>query len=392
MGHVPTRVTESNLAVATERLHYIDWLRVLAMLSIFLFHCDRFFNFEDWHVKNNATSLASSIHISFFTHWMMPLFFVLSGAAIYYALRSRTARGFVRERTLRILIPLITVGYFVTSPPQIYFDRLCHSQFSGTFFQFYPRYFEGLHMLGGNFAWHGVHLWYLLYLFIFSLILLPLFVPGKKSGRSVISRLAALFEKPWAFLLLFLPLAAVDIFIDMAGLGGARATGGWCFLSYILFLIYGHLIYSNLRILEIVNNYRTVALVVAVVLSVYGLVMEFVVRLPDSTGMAFYMSVMFVRALRSLCWIVAILGFGSRFLNFNNRFLRYANEAVLPFYILHQMIILTIGFFVVRWTLGIAPKYIITVILSFTAIMAVYEPLIRRFNLLRFLFGMRLKK
>jgi len=85
-------------------------------------------------------------------------------------------------------------------------------------------------------------------------------------------------------------------------------------------------------------------------------------------------------------------GLLARYLNFNNRFLGYANEAVLPFYILHQTVILIIGFFVLQWSMGIAPKYLIITTSSFMAIMAIYELLVRRINILRFLFGMRLKK
>ena len=128
------------------------------------------------------------------------------------------------------------------------------------------------------------------------------------------------------------------------------------------------------------------------VLAIYGLVMQFVVKIPVSFGTPYYMSVVLVRALRAWCWLIAILGFGSRFLNFNNRFLGYANEAVLPFYILHQPIILAIGFFVVQWTMGIPLKYLIISTSSFAAIMAIYDLLVRRFNVLRFLFGMRLKE
>ncbi len=362
------------------------------MLAIFSFHNNRFFDFDDWHVNNDVTGLGSSIHIAFFNHWMMPLFFILSGAAVVYSLRSRTAGRFVKERTLRIFVPLLIIGYFVLSPLQIYLDRLTHGQLSGTFIQFYPHYFDGFDIFGGNFAWHGVHLWYLLYLFIFSLIALPLFLPRKETGKSLISRLAILFEKPWALLLLFLPLTAIDIFVDAAGLGFSRATGGWSFLSYLLFFIYGYLIFSNTRLQETVRKYSTIALIVAVVLSIYSLGMQFVVKLPPEFGTPYYISAMLVRGLRAWCWIIAILGFGSRFLNFNHRFLGYATEAVLPFYILHQPVILMIGFFVVQWSLGIAPKYFMISTTSFVAIMVIYELLIRRINVLRFLFGMRLKQ
>ena len=39
-----------------ERCYYVDWLRVLAMLLIFLFHCARFFDHGGWHVKNATKS------------------------------------------------------------------------------------------------------------------------------------------------------------------------------------------------------------------------------------------------------------------------------------------------------------------------------------------------
>lgn len=382
----------TNIMAKPRRLHYIDWLRVLAMISIFLFHCDRFFNFGDFHVKNDVTSLLSSLHIAFFDQWMMPLFFIISGAAAYHALRFRTAGRFVTERILRIFLPFAILGLFVTSPPQIYLDRLTHSQFTGTFFEFFPHYFDGFVEFGGNFAWHGMHLWYLLYLFLFSLIALPLFLPRKKTGKSLISGLATSFENPMALLLLFLPLAAIDILIDALGMGFSRGTGGWSFLSYLPLFIYGYLIFSNTRIQETISKYSTITLIIAVVLSIYGLGMRFGVKSSLTFGTPFYILTMCVRGLRAWCWIIAILGFGKRCLNFNNPFLGYANEAVLPFYILHQLIILIIGFFIVRWNLGILWKYLIIVISSFAAIMVIYQLLIKRINILRFLFGMRLRK
>jgi hypothetical protein len=87
-----------------------------------------------------------------------------------------------------------------------------------------------------------------------------------------------------------------------------------------------------------------------------------------------------------------MLSLGAKYLNFKNRVLAYANEAVLPFYIFHQTIILCVGWFVIRWNIGILPKYLIIAMMSFTLIMALYELLVRRFNVVRFFFGMRPKK
>ena len=88
-------------------------------------------------------------------------------------------------------------------------------------------------------------------------------------------------------------------------------------------------------------------------------------------------------------WIVFVLSLGAKHLNFNNRVLTYANEAVLPFYIFHQTIILCVGWFVIRWDLGVGPKYWIIVLISFAGIMLLYELFVRRFNAMRILFGMR---
>jgi glucan biosynthesis protein C len=82
----------------------------------------------------------------------------------------------------------------------------------------------------------------------------------------------------------------------------------------------------------------------------------------------------------------------ARYLNFNNKLLAYGNEALLPFYILHQTVILAVGWFIIPLDLSILLKLLIISTTSFVIIMALYELLIKRFNVLRFLFGMRLKK
>ena len=92
-------------------------------------------------------------------------------------------------------------------------------------------------------------------------------------------------------------------------------------------------------------------------------------------------------------WIVFVLSLGAKYLkNVNNKGLAYSSEAVLPFYILHHTIILCVGWFVIRWNIGILPKYLVIAAVSFALIMVLYELLVRRFNVVRFFFGMRPKK
>jgi hypothetical protein len=90
--------------------------------------------------------------------------------------------------------------------------------------------------------------------------------------------------------------------------------------------------------------------------------------------------------------VVFVLSIGVRHLNTNNKFLVYGNEAVLPFYLFHQTIILCVGWYVIRWDMGILIKLLIIAVVSFALIMIPYELFVRRFNIVRFFFGMRPKK
>ncbi|MFC1913676.1 acyltransferase [Chloroflexota bacterium] len=383
--------TESKINTKLARLYYIDWLRVLAMLSIFLMHNARFWDFGSWHVKSVEKSLGADIFVGFF-HWLMPIFFILAGASICYALKFRTAGGFAKERTFRLLIPIIILGFFIIAPPQVYLERLTQSGFSGTFFQFYyPHYFDGVYGLGGNFALVPMHMWFLWLLFTYSLILLPLFLYNKETGKSLGSKLATLFENPWTLIVPALLIAVFQVLLNSLG-ELISWGGGWNHLSYLVFFFSGYLMFSNVKIQENIKRYAVIALVTALILQVVDYLLQFAIKPDIPDGTATSMVIWTLVTLRAWLFIIAIIGFGRKYLNFNNRFLGYANEAVLPFYILHQTVIIIVGFFVLQWSIGIFPKYLIITTFSFIIIMAIYELLVRRINIFRFLFGMRWKK
>lgn len=305
---------------------------------------------------------------------------------MHYSLKSRTMAVFVKARVRRLLIPLLGIGWFIIAPPIVYLQRLSYGEFDGTFLQFYPYYFDGLYGLGGNFAWMGMHLWYLMDLFFFSLIILPFAIPRGKTGTSILSRAATLFERPWMLLLLFLPVNVSSWLSSALGLDISRAMGGWDILSYPLFFVYGFLIFSNSRILQTINKYTVFTFIMAVALMLIHFALIYVIQ------PAQYDINQGLRPLLAWCCVLAILGLGNRFLNSNSRFLQYANEATMPFYVLHLTIIITIGFFIVQWNLSILLKYLIISTSSFAAIMVIYECIIRRTNALRVVFGMNPKK
>lgn len=371
-----------------ERRYDIDWLRSLAMLAVFLFHCARFFDYDDWHVKNDQLTLGMSIFIGILVQWIMPIFFVLSAESTYFSLGFRKAGRYVKERFKRLFIPLV-FGIFAHVPFQVYFERVSHSQFSGSFSEFYPHYFEGFYGFGGNFAWMGLHLWFLLVLLIFSILVVPLFLYlRKETVYNAVSRAAVFFKKPGAIYLFALPLALVELVIRPEGIG-RRDMGGWNIFIYLIFFIYGYLLASDTQFKAAIERHRIASLVMAAITTII-MIFWWVSGNYPSPGYSFgYILAATLRAFNSWFWLTTILGFGSKFLNFKRGVLKYTNKAVLPFYALHQTIILTIGFYVVRWEASVAAKYIIISVSSLAAIMIIYDLVIRRISLFRFLFGMK---
>ena len=145
----------------------------------------------------------------------------------------------------------------------------------------------------------------------------------------------------------------------------------------------------SVEILDPITDPRWLSLVMALVSVGAFLFLSFHYEML-AFGTLRYTVVFGLRGMGSWCSVVAILGFGRKHLDFSTPFVKYANEAVLPFYILHQTVLLCVGYFVVQWAIPDLLKWAIILLASFAIIMGLYEFLVRRFNILRFLFGMKL--
>jgi surface polysaccharide O-acyltransferase-like enzyme len=76
-------------------------------------------------------------------------------------------------------------------------------------------------------------------------------------------------------------------------------------------------------------------------------------------------------------------------LNFSNKLLQYMNEAILPFYVLHEPVIIIIAFFMLAWDIPTGIKFVFVTASSLLVTLAIYELLIRRIKPIRWLFGMK---
>lgn len=373
--------------IPTGRRFDLDWLKVAAILAVFLFHTSRFFDPMDWHVKNPTTYTPLALSAAFFTLWGMPLIFVISGASLYFALKHSMSQ-FIDDKVRRLLVPLV-VGVFTFSAVQVYLERITHYQFAGSFFEFFPHYFEGWYPFGGNFAWMGMHLWYLEILFLYSLLLMPLLYWLKNgSGQNTLKALGDLLAQPLMIFSVGVVIALLLTVLDPNTVWGARTFGAWSFVPYILFLFAGFVVMSHEGVQNRIMQYRWLSLGSGGVVTT-GLV-AFWQQFGEPVYGAWIYTVFFMLfGFASWCWIQTVLGFGFKYLNAPRPILAYVGEAVLPFYILHQTVLLVVGYFVVQWQIPDLLKWGIIGTVAFATIALVYEFGIRRVNVLRFLFGMK---
>lgn len=368
--------------VATQRVTYVDWLRIIAVLLLIPFHSARIFDTVDsFYVKNEPLSMAATAFVGFVTSWHMPLLFLLAGAASWFALGRRSPAQYIHERGMRLVIPLL-FGVLVVVPPQMYFAQLFHGNYAGSYLDFYPGFFQ---MVSGSdypgIGFSFAHLWFILFLFPMSIIALPIFVLlRRKLGMRLTAGIAASLAKPGAILLLALPLPFTTLLEDPMGHN---------FGLYIILFVYGYLLMSNARFQESLYRSRWVAMVLAIVVTLGYFALVLIWNAPGEDVSLTTVLFQFSFHFAAWFWIVAILGFGQKYLTAKNAVLRYANESVYPVYILHQTVIIAIGYYVVQLQADVWVKFLIIAVCALVATFGIYDLVIRRLGVMRFLFGMK---
>jgi surface polysaccharide O-acyltransferase-like enzyme len=372
------------------RLHYLDWLRVIATLGVFLFHASNVFNTAVFEIKNAQVSETIMIIQAFFFPWGMPLFFMVAGAGSWFALRRRSASQFTRERTLRLLVPFFT-GTILLGPIQLYLSWLHRTQtgvFDGSLLAFTVARFSriGPKLFGAV----GYHMWFLGFLFAYSLLALPLFmwVKGEK-GRKAVSRLAAWCKLRGAILIFILPPIVVRLGLHPF----FPVQNDWAdFFSHGTFFVLGFLMFSDERFTMAIRRDGWILLGVGMVAIVaamaIGMSLEaFDIEKAPTTVWEFAMWGLV--AACGWCWTAFMLFVGMRFMDRDNKLLRYSLGAILPFFVVHQPVILAIAYFVVQWEATLPIKLLVVVLGSFLVSIGIYEWGIKRVGVLRRLFGMK---
>jgi hypothetical protein len=265
---VAGQVTRRNSLTQPGRRRELDVMGASVVLGLALFHTAQIFSGVGSYVINEPPSTWALMLVAFASLWGMPLMFLIAGMAIWYSLGRRTVGQFLRERVGRLLIPFVT-GMLTIVPVMVYFALKRDPTYDESFARFYPRFFNVSFSLSafpqflrgtlpvGSFTGH---LYFLNFLFVYTLLLLPLFLYLRRpTGRPIVERVALFLARPWAIFLLALPVALIESAHQF------ESTGGWSRYTYILFILYGFLIAADSRIGQALQRQKSRALALGIV-------------------------------------------------------------------------------------------------------------------------------
>jgi glucans biosynthesis protein C len=374
------------------RQTYLDWLRILAILCVLFFHAAMPYVAEwSWHLKNKETSYML-LEFNDFTHrFRMPLLFFISGTVSYYMLQRRTSGGFIGLRFRRLFIPLL-LGILVIVPPQIYMERLTQG-FKGNFWSFYANMFTTGMYPKGNLSWH--HLWFICYLLLYDIVFAPVFVWLISAKGKALLQKADWMAKGHFIYLLIIPGVLVYTFMVLKFPETNTLVNDYAFLLYWLFYVLaGFICIANPAFMDSLERNRRTSLTIAFTGTLLINYLRWNKLEPwlvyadykHAPGTFVFLA---ISAVGAWMWVFAIVGYGKKYLNRKSPVLPYLNEAVYPFYILHQTVIVILTFYLIQVSDGIGLKYFFTVIVTFVISMGIFHLFIRPFGLMRFLFGMK---
>lgn len=348
------------------RKHYIDNLRNLTILLLFPVHTFMIWNdfgsrFYIWQGENKILSTL----IVLVNPWFMPILFVLAGMSARYALDKRTNREFIMQRISKLLIPFVS-GTVILVPFQTFYARKYSDNYDGSLLNNWKYFFTHLTDFSGyDGAFTPGHLWFILFLFLISIIsLIPFrFVPYEKALDRV-ERMPV-----FGVVLLFIPVWLMYYLGNFGGFSIGK--------NLALYLI-GYYVLSNDSIMnKLEKNMRWLAC-----LCVIGTIV--------SVAMYYRFSYYGDLWVNFIGWIsiLVLLVLGKKLLDERTGYTEYFNEASYPIYILHQSILVALAYYVVQMSDILMIQILGICIGSFLLTVLAYQ-LIRLIPIVRKMIGIR---
>lgn len=352
------------------RRYGLDWLRVIVVFLLFPFHTARVFNYgEPNYIKDATNGFSTWFDISV-GYWFMALLFVIAGYSAYSALQKRSVREYSGERVRRLLIPFL-FGLILIVPIQGYVAVLQKGLFTGSYFDYLGRFFTDFSDLSGyTGSFTPAHLWFILFLFIIGMCMLPVMMKLNKKESKI--------SDGWLLIPAFIVLTLIEAVPD---LGGKNIV-----YDAVLFL-YGFLIARSKTAMETIRRLRFVTLAGALVVSPLFLIVGSSLGWPDQIDLL-GAGIGLMRNLSIWLIILALMGLADTYLNKPSKALTYTSKASFPIYVLHQSVMMVVAYFVVAMDLSPEMKFLAIMLVTLAGCVALYE-IFRRTPPTRFILGIK---
>ena len=345
----------------TERRYDIDWLRVIAIGLLLIYHIAIIF--QPWamfigFIRSEEPMEGLWKLMAMLNVWRIPFLFYVSGMGVYFAIRKRNWQQLLLERSKRILLPFI-FGIFAIAP----LHMLIFQEYYNLPMSYFP---------------HAGHLWFLGNIFAYVVILSPLFFFIKKNeGSKYLKRVSHFMRNPLAplsvslFFIIEVLLVRPQVFEMYAETWHGFFLGLLAFLFGFLFVSSGKAFWYT------VLKWRWLYISMALAL--------FIIRtfLFQTTSLAYLM------AIESNCWILGVFGFGYKHLNQPSAILSYLSQAAYPVYIIHMFVMYAAAMFILPLEIPVMLQFISMIAITGIACYLIYELMIRRVSFLKPLFGLK---
>ena len=398
MGHSTRHARAISRLAINKRRADLDWLRIIAFGSLIYFHAAiAFITGGIPMIQNADTSPALQVMVGFLHEFRLALLFLISGVGVCFALRHRDRAGFWRERSIRLLVPLL-FGVLVIVPPMVYFEKLFIGEFSGSFAEFYPTLFTAGFYPRGNLSWH--HYWFVFYLYLYCILGWPIFAYFKSdAGQQQLALWSERLSRGTSLYTAIGPLAVVEIPLRAWFPGFPDLVHDWAnFSHWFLIFIAGYLLASSRPLLDRAQTLRGLSLALAVMASATLFAQfwrpeegHFSPLVNGTTDIGTYVWFCLLRVSNVWFWLLTCLGFAGRYLQRTGRVLTYLNKAVYPLFCLHLTLIVVLGYAIVPLDWSIATKYLVVTTGTIALALGGYE-ILRRIAWLRPLIGLKPRK
>ena len=376
--------------------HYgMDWLRIGAFALLILYHIGMVFVPWDFHVKTAEPNPWVELPLLLTNPWRLTLLFVVSGyasRALYT--KSASVRGFLANRNLRLLVPL-ACGVTVIVPPQTWVELTTQHGYTQSFLHFWSRDYFSFREVDGVPVPDWNHLWFVGYLWAYTLgLALLMLVPGTdrlqgpfdrlfRSRRALLLPLAFLFVTQY---LLFQRVADTQDLIDdpLAHLQYFPAFLFGFGLAGSPAVMRGLARHWKLSAAIALASYATLTLLTwAAIASAHLAIGDASLSWDGLTQLSRIARVVDVWAA-----IAALIGLAERYLNRDSAWRTMLAEAVFPFYIIHQTIIVLVEYWLLPLHLDPFAEFAILVPATVAGCWAFYL-VGRRIDWLRPLIGLK---